>query len=166
MHHSKVCFKCHQEKPITDFYKHPMMGDGHLNKCKECTRADVRSNYRDKIDYYKAYDQRRAMRDDRVAARASYQKTPAGKEAVARARRKTTKRYPRAKWATSAVSHALRDKKLIRPLVCEVCKEEKRLHAHHDDYAKPLDVRWLCTTCHRDWHRHHTPRNRGYEELP
>lgn len=38
----KICFKCNSEKPITDFYKHPRMLDGHLNKCKTCTKKDTK----------------------------------------------------------------------------------------------------------------------------
>lgn len=37
----KKCFKCNIEKPLTEYYKHSKMGDGHLNKCKDCTKKDT-----------------------------------------------------------------------------------------------------------------------------
>lgn len=55
--------------------------------------------------------------------------------------------------------HAVNTGKLV-PQPCEVCGEFPRLHdgrrgviAHHDDYSKPLDVRWLCTIHHGEEHR-------------
>jgi len=50
MEQTKVCFKCRIEKPLMDFYKHPKMPDGYLNKCKECNKYDVRENYLKKIE--------------------------------------------------------------------------------------------------------------------
>ena len=38
MENKKTCFKCNTEKPLSDYYKHTKMGDGHLGKCKECTK--------------------------------------------------------------------------------------------------------------------------------
>lgn len=65
---SKVCFKCGKSKPLSMFYKHPRMADGHLNKCKECTKKDVSGNYRENIDHYKMYE---AIRIDEPARRQS-----------------------------------------------------------------------------------------------
>ncbi len=47
----------------------------------------------------------------------------------------------------------------IKRLPCEVCGESKKghVHAHHDDYSKPLEVRWLCPIHHKLAHIHTMP---------
>lgn len=35
---------------------------------------------------------------------------------------------------------------------CEVCGAAK-VHGHHDDYTKPLELRWLCPKHHSEHHR-------------
>jgi hypothetical protein len=42
--------------------------------------------------------------------------------------------------------------KLERPSTCERCFKECKPEAHHDDYTKPLLIKWLCKICHRQEH--------------
>lgn len=47
---------------------------------------------------------------------------------------------------------AVKRGKLINPKICSVCGSNVHVSGHHDDYNKPLDVRWLCHACHYLWH--------------
>jgi len=44
---------------------------------------------------------------------------------------------------------------------CEICGE-KKAHAHHDDYRKPLKLRWLCRSHHMQFHNTHLLENYKY----
>jgi len=150
----KTCFKCGSTLPLHGFYKHPRMTDGHLGKCKACTKRDVRINRAANADYYREFERARAMLPHRVAARNAYQKTDAGRAALRRATVKYRKNNPHKCTATNAVSYAVREGRLDKPGMCERCNcNGTVIHGHHEDYNRPLDVLWLCPQCHTERHK-------------
>ena len=132
----KKCFKCGRKKPLDMFYKHSKMGDGHLNKCKHCTKKDVSENYKKNRKHYAQYEKERNQRPERKSAVLEYQ-------------RRRRANFPGKYKARNAVSNAIRDGRLVRQ-PCEICGDKSQ--AHHDDYRKPLDVRWLCRKHHLEHH--------------
>jgi ribosomal protein S27AE len=66
--------------------------------------------------------------------------------------------------ARAAVSKAIDAGDMVRPKKCSRCgKRRKQIVAHHDDYNKPLVIRWLCRKCHSAVHRLDT---RGAKRKP
>lgn len=94
-------------------------------------------------------DKRRAKgAADRARARAMFE--AAGKPAPAWARRDAASPEVRARAALNAAARA---GQVARPAACSVCRGGGRIEGHHDDYSKPLAVRWLCSSCHGREHR-------------
>lgn len=135
---TKRCFKCGDEKPLDDFYVHPMMADGHLNKCKDCTKVDVRRRRIVEADKVRGYDRERS-------------KQPHRRQLAAERGRIYREQNGEKRKAHHAVNNAIRDGKLTRQ-PCAFCGGGENLEAHHHDYEKPLDVTWLCSGCHRRFH--------------
>ena len=153
MQTEKKCFKCGEVKCLSDFYKHPKMPDGHVNKCKDCNKRDVRENREKRADYYREYDKKRSMKPHRVEARKLYQNSEQGKAVINQIKSKWIERNPIKRSAHIMVGNAVRDGRIMKPSSCESCGiSPKRLNGHHDDYARPLEVRWLCQSCHKKWH--------------
>lgn len=61
------------------------------------------------------------------------------------------KAHPEQGRAGKRVSHAIKRGILIRPDTCERCSGQGPIEAAHEDYSKPLEVSWLCRSCHRSW---------------
>ena len=126
----KRCFKCRAEKPLVDFYVHPQMADGHLNKCKACTRLDMAKD-RHTNPRVREYDRSRASDPKRKALAAKIQ----------------------VRWRQQHPERELAHRIAIRectvaPGACEGCGLPKRLERHHPDYARPTLVVWMCKPCH------------------
>jgi len=153
---TKTCYACHQTKPRTEFYRNRSRHDGLQSKCKECTAQYQRSPHGNEIHRraYRRYRQSPAG----VASRLKYQKTDKCKtnniESQRRQRVASRARFR----ATDAANNAIREGRLC-PCPCEVCglapakvNGRQAIEAHHDDYSKPLDVRWLCRKHHLEVH--------------
>jgi hypothetical protein len=41
---------------------------------------------------------------------------------------------------------------IIKPAFCQSCRKIATLQAHHEDYSKPLEVKWFCKPCHLGLH--------------
>lgn len=134
----KQCFKCGVTKPLADFYAHPTMGDGHLNKCKSCACRDER--------------QRRLVNPEKVRERDRMRKrNPRVREQNERSLQQWREAHPERRAAHVAVGNAIRDGRLSKQ-PCAFCGTSEPVEAHHHDYSKPLDVTWLCKPCHRRFH--------------
>ena len=146
---SKRCSRCGESKPTRSFYKHARSVDGLRGQCKDCERS---------------YQQTENGRAVRVAANARYRATSRGRAkcAATALRYKTTikergatryyDRFPERIRAVNALNHAIRADRMMREPRCSTCGKIARTDAHHDDYSKPLDVRWLCRSCHLNHH--------------
>ena len=140
------CVRCLETKNEDDFYAND-------RTCKTCRCALVRENRAQKVDYYREYDKGRGMLPHRVEARSAYQKTDAGKAAMQKSRKKWLDANEDKRAAHIILGNAVRDARIEKPESCSECgAAECRIHGHHDDYGKPLEVRWVCSRCHRKIH--------------
>lgn len=137
MIHSKKCFKCQTVKPLTEFYKHSGMADGHLNKCKECNKKDAGEHRSNNLEKIREYDRKRGKLPERIQKSVE----------ITRAWRAADKRRMA---AHNAVARAIK-KGLLVPQLCNKCSNEVTV-AHHEDYDKSLEVVWLCQACHKQRH--------------
>lgn len=132
---TKTCTRCEKEKLLSEFQVRRASKDGYTAACKGCLSE---------------YDKKRASNPDRVKARSDYQKTESGKIAAKKAKIRWKEKNSFKRHVHVITGNAIRDGR-IKKMPCEVCGDPQ-VHAHHDDYMKPLDVRWLCPSHHRQWH--------------
>jgi len=139
------------------------MADGHLNKCKACTKRDVAEHRATNLEQVQEYDRQRGKlphRKDKCAEYNQAHRVEANKrnkeyhlrhpDRTDASRRRWAANNPQKRRAHFQVSNAIRDGKLFR-LPCAVCGSLVT-DAHHEDYSKPLDVIWLCRQHHLSIH--------------
>ena len=156
------CVTCKKEKPETDFTKNKSKKTGISSQCKQCRHDYRQANKSRLLEYSRWYEEN--IRKDRVDYFRDYgiknraKLTEKERERRPKVREKTRRNSKR--WrennkikvaAHNAVKRAYANGSLLKQ-PCEICGLID-VEAHHDDYNKPLDVRFLCKVHHNLWHR-------------
>lgn len=159
----KCCYICLHEKPLTDFLNSSVRKDGKRGECRDCGRKvkrkkgktpeQVRRNnarqretgytkkYRRESPVYRAAE--RARRSRKYHSNPEYRRKVREKLDAAKT--------PEKSYARKMVSRALKAGKIAKSQCA--CGSLRNLQAHHGDYNKPLDVIWMCASCHAKHHQ-------------
>jgi len=121
----KVCAECKKRKALTSFHRSSASPDGRKMVCGDCCNART-ARYVAKYPEWK------------VRARAAWRKRNPDKIKAA------VRRY-------KMIQREIKAGRMVRQ-PCEVCGD-MRSQGHHDDYSKPLVVRWLCQAHHAEHHQ-------------
>lgn len=142
-----ICYSCH-----TSFEPKPWQIKKQEFKCVVCNRRDTKL-YRAKRkaagwpvvsgkmprEYHRSYEQRYFENEENRARRNANMRAYSNAE--------STRPHHVARWKVHRAIEAGR----LRKQLCEVCGSPDT-QAHHDDYSRPLDVRWLCRVHHVEYH--------------
>lgn len=121
----KLCTDCSQLKDDSEYY---------TNKCWEWEK--------NLAPYCKPCFRLRSKK---------YGQTERGKEHAKAKTYRVAAKYPEKAAARQLLRTAVSAGKIVKPTVCLHCNNSypiKSIQGHHEDYSRPLDVLWLCQTCH------------------
>lgn len=139
----KICKTCKEIKHILMFYKNNKSSDGYASSCKKC-HGEYYSKKRKDIEYkikMKAYKHEYYLKNkDKLSYKEKHNKNA----------RKYAKKNHLKTYARDVVRNDIRHGRTNKK-PCEVCGILK-VHAHHDNYDRPRDVRWLCISHHVEVH--------------
>jgi ribosomal protein S27AE len=144
----RTCARCKIEKPLSDFARDHRKKFGRAYACRAC-EANRKKEY---------FARPELMRRQALWARNKYAQDPT----VGRSRRSLYRATHEEKpvsirslkeSARRELRQAVRDGRITKPDQCSSCGSASVIHGHHHDYSRPLDVEWLCGSCHAIRHR-------------
>ena len=138
----KICTICQEKKRNIDFSPNKSTSDKLQSNCKKCHNI---------ISIKWGKTKRGRMLKKETAKRWRKRNPKKVKKFYDKYKDKYRKRIS----ANSKIYYAVKSGKLAR-LNCEVCKNPQ-VKAHHDDYNKPLQIRWLRAIHHKKWHANNNP---------
>jgi len=133
----KKCGRCQTNKETTEFYKSSLTTSGFRSYCKKCCYSASRIWREKNIDKVRDFM--------RIYQREYMKKT--NYKYFKKWVRENKKHFMLMHRAHSAVAKALRVGKINKE-PCVVCGNRKS-QAHHEDYARKLEVIWLCSIHHK-----------------
>ena len=144
---NKKCFVCGCEKSPDEFYVHKAMGDGRLGKCKKCCKEQA------KVRHHALMKNPEWIMRERERCRIKMEKYRAsGREKrnpLSGHQKRWRKRFQERQGAHNKAQRAVSKGLIPKSNSCSQCGVTNiKLEKHHDDYSKPLDIRWLCVKCH------------------
>lgn len=131
------CSTCQQWLPDSAYYSDNRTPNKLKSQCKEChTNTTIKSRNPENT--------RKINREYMRRSRNSNPEIYRNRELLASKSRPKNEKTK----AREILNYAVRSGKIIKPTNCSECGKIRKLTAHHDNYSKPLDVRWLCYECH------------------
>jgi hypothetical protein len=124
----KTCQKCKIEKPLSMFGRDKKRKDGRIARCKVCRNAAAAAR--------------------RAKKRAGGQSTTWPGQVVAN---QIWRENNATAWEAHQIIQKLKRKGIVKQEPCSRCGSEAS-EAHHENYALPGNVDWLCRACHRAEH--------------
>ena len=145
----KRCRICLQIKDISFFYERKnCLSNPYRNECKKCSNLNMIRHRKESEPY-------------RIKSRiwaSNYMKTRRKEKGFStRASNIYRKENPEKVRAHEKIRSAMKNGTIKRQ-PCEICGKIKFIHAHHPDYSKPLDVKWLCPIHHMQIHYNILPK--------
>lgn len=160
-----TCCRCGRTKPVSEFGLHRRRASGVSNLCKQCAR-EGQARLSDVHDV--SVSEKRCATCGKTKPASQFWRRGALKSGLMSScivctrkrqagsygawQRADAERHPERVLARRLVRFALESGKLVKPTLCETCGRDLRLHAHHADYDNPLEVAWLCHSCHVKLH--------------
>ncbi len=141
----KKCNVCLKKKIKSEFHKDKSRKDGLSNRCKICDnkkRSEYHQKNKEKMNLYRSKYRLKNL-DSEQAREKQYSDRH--------------KQYridnPHKIKAKNLADYAQKKGFIIKPDRCSKCDKNIKIEKHHPDYSKPLEVIWLCRSCHIKIHK-------------
>ena len=143
----KKCRDCGEIKDLKDFYSI------RTSYCKECEKKRSvlwkRNNPQRVKEHHIKRRAKPGYREEHAEYARNWRKNDLQRIKTYRANAALWKKNnPEKTKARELIASALKSGKIKKPTNCSKCGEKRKILGHHPDYRFPLEITWLCYSCH------------------